>query len=66
MTVQRMAPFVSMFMRPLPLASVIPLATGPQRKQKVNVSALSVSVNPLNRDDILLGNKKKLFFSVRK
>lgn len=62
MTVQRMAPSISMCIRPLPLGSAIPLATGHQKKQKVNTSSLSLRVNPLGRDEILLGKEKEAFF----
>lgn len=58
MTVQRTAPSVSTCTRPLPLGSAIPLATGPQKKQKVNIFSLSLAVNPPDRDEILLGNEK--------
>lgn len=62
MTVRRTAPSVSMCIRPPPLGSVIPLATGPQKKQKVYTSSLSLAVNPLDRDEILLGKEKEAFF----
>lgn len=62
MTVRRTALSVSMCTRPLPLGSAIPLATGPQKKQKVNTSSLPLTVNLLDRDEILLGKEKEAFF----
>lgn len=60
MTVQRTAPSVSMCTRPLPLGSAIPPATGPRKKQKVNIFSLSLAVNPPDRDEILLGKEKEV------
>lgn len=61
MTVLRTALFGNMCTRPHPLGSVIPLATGPQKKQKVN-SSLSLAVNPPSRDEV---GKRKWSLSLR-
>lgn len=57
--VLRMAPSGSTCTRPPPPASVTPLATGPQKKQKVNVSSLFLSGSPLTES---FWCKKKIDF----
>lgn len=60
-TVQRMAPSISTCMRPLPLGSAIPLATGPQKKQKVNASSLPLAMNLWTEMRSCWEEKKELF-----